>query len=180
MFFNFDHPLGTNADMYLDFRAAWADTAERYVPSVGTFSFTPSESLKQRLRQDPEIDSLPARSMSPIDSSATTIVIGGRTRMNTTSPWVSAAASSTGNYNTYVRYYRHDAVEIGDTFVSATLAQQAIEEGNYDIENPYSTNPVHLAAIRDTGLRLTRDQVTDHKTARVSFDGQAFTLVEAT
>ncbi|MCY4612601.1 MAG: TonB-dependent receptor plug domain-containing protein [Nitrospira sp.] len=59
LFFNFDHPLGTNADVYLDFRAAWADTAERYAPSVGTFSFTPSEVMKQKLRQDPEFAALP-------------------------------------------------------------------------------------------------------------------------
>ena len=177
MFFNFDHPLGTNADMYLDFRAAWADTAERYAPSVGTFSFTPSEALTQTLRQDPEIDTLPDKVFLAhrfvghgnrdwrTDTDEYDVTLGFRGRF-----WDDI------NYNTYVRYYRHDTLTIGDTFVSETLAQQAIEEGRYDIENPFSTNPVHLAAIRDTGLRLTRDQVTDHKTARVSFDGQAFAL----
>ena len=177
LFLNFDHPLGKNVDMYLDFRTAWDDTAERYAPSVGTFSFTPSEALKQKLRQDPEIDALPDKVFLAhrfvghgnrdwqTDTDEYDLTLGFRGRI-----------IDNVNYNTYVRYYRHDAVEIGDTFVSETLAQQAIEEGRYDIENPFSTNPVHLAAIHNTGLKLTRDQVTDHKTARVSFDGQAFTL----
>ena len=177
LFFNFDHPLGTIADMYLDFRASWADTAERYAPSVGTFSFTPSEALKQTLRQDPEIDALPDKIFLAhrfvghgnrdwlTDTDEYDVTLGFRGRFG-----------DGINYNTYVRYYRHDVVEIGDTFVSETLAQQAIEEGRYDIENPFSMNPTHLAAIRDTGLRLTRDQVTDHKTARIVFDGPAFAL----
>ena len=177
LFFNFDHPLGKNVDMYLDFRAAWADTAERYAPAVGTFSFTPSEALKQKLRQDPEIDALPDKVRVDhrfvghgnrdwrTDTDEYDLTLGFRGRI-----------FDDINYNAYARYYRHDAVVIGDTFVSATLAQQAIEEGRYDVENPFSTDPAHLAAIRDTGVRLTRDQVTDHKTARVSFDGQAFAL----
>lgn len=145
--------------------------------SVGTFSFTPSESLKQKLRQDPEIDTLPDKAFVAhrfvghgnrdwrTDTKEYDLTLGFRGRF-----------ADSINYNTYVRYYRHDTVEIGDTFVSETLAQQAIEGGRYDIENPFSTNPGHLAAIRNTGLELTRDQVTDHKTARVSFDGPAFAL----
>ena len=177
LFFNFDHPLGTNADMYLDFRAAWDDTEERYAPSVGTFSFTPSETLKQRLRQDPEIDTLPDKVFL-----AHRFVGHGNRDWRTDTDEYDVTLGFRGrfvdriNYNTYVRYYRHDAVTIGDTFVSESLAQQAIGEGRYDIENPFSTNPVHLAAVRDTGLRLTRDQVTDHKTARIVFDGPVVAL----
>ena len=179
LFFNFDHPLGAHADMYLDFRASWADTAERYAPSVGTFSFTPPEALKQTLQQDPEIDALPDRVFLAhrfvghgnrdwlTDTDEYDVTLGFRGQF-----WDDI------NYNTYVRYYRHDAVETGNTFVSETMAQQAIEEGRYDIENPFSMDPTHLAAIRDTGLRLTRDQVTDHKTARIVFDGPAFALGE--
>ena len=163
--------------MYLDFRAAWADTAERYAPSVGTFSFTPSETLTQTLRQDPEIDTLPDKVFV-----AHRFVGHGNRDWHTDTDEYDLTLGFRGqifdniNYNTYIRYYRHDAVEIGDTFVSETLAQQAIEGGSYDIQNPFSSNPTHLAAIRDTGLRLTRDQVTDHKTARIVFDGPAFAL----
>ncbi len=177
LFFNFDHPLVQNVDMYLDFRAAWDGTAERYAPPVGTFSFTPSETLKQKLRQDPEIGTLPDKVLLAhrfaghgnrdwqTDTDEYDVTLGFRGRF-----------IDRINYNTYVRYYRHDTLVIGNTFVSETLAQQAIEAGNYDIENPFSTDPAHLAAIRNTGLTQTRERVTDHKTARIVFDGPAFAL----
>ena len=46
------------ADAYLDIRAARDKTLERYAPSVGTFSVS-SETLRDQLLPDPEIDSLP-------------------------------------------------------------------------------------------------------------------------
>ena len=136
-------------------------------PSADTFSFTPSEALQQRLRQDPDIDTLPDKVFV-----AHRFVGHGNRNWRTDTDEYDVTLGFRGrfldgiNYNTYVRYYRHDTLTIGDTFVSETLAQQAIEEGRYDIENPFSMNPTHLAAIRDTGLRLTHEQVTDHKTAR--------------
>ena len=79
-------------------------------------------------------------------------------------------------YDTHVRYYRHEAVERGDTFVSQSAVRAAIASGDYDIENPLSTTTRHLEAIRKTGLRLTHDTVTDHGTARAALDGAAFAL----
>ena len=58
LFLALDHPLGEGADAYLDIRAAKDETLERYAPSVGTFSVT-SETLRDQLLSDPEIDSLP-------------------------------------------------------------------------------------------------------------------------
>ncbi len=54
--------------------------------------------------------------------------------------------------------------------------QQAIDEGRHDLENPLSTAPEHLAAVRETGLRLDRHQGVEHKTGRFSLDGAAFAL----
>ena len=177
LFFNFDHPLVQDVDMYLDFRAAWDGTEERYAPPVGTFSFAPSETLKQQLRQDPEIDTLPDKVFLAHRFAGH----GNRDWLTDTDEYDVTLGFRGGfvgrtNYNAYVRYYRHDTRVIGNTFVSETLAQQAIEAGNYDIENPFSTDPAHLAAIRNTGLTLAREQVTDHKTARIVFDGPAFAL----
>ena len=79
-------------------------------------------------------------------------------------------------YDAHLRYYLHDAVETGDTFVSRSAIVKAIGDGRYDIENPFSTDPDHLAAVRETGLQLKHDQVTEHRTTRVSFNGAAFPL----
>ena len=53
---------------------------------------------------------------------------------------------------------------------------KAIGDGRYDIENPFSTDPDHLAAVRETSLQLKHNQVTEHRTTRVSFNGAAFPL----
>ena len=60
MFLNLDPPLGDGMNVYVDARYAWDDTEiPRYALSVDRSSFTPSESLRQQLLQDPEIDSVP-------------------------------------------------------------------------------------------------------------------------
>ena len=177
LFLNFDHPLGNDADMYLDFRAGWDKIALRWAPSTGRFSFSPSEALQQQLLQDPEITSVPdsiqvdhrfvghGNRLWKTDTDAYDLTVGFR-----------GTIFDTVHYNTYVRYYRHDAARIANTFVSNSLIQRATNEGRYDVENPLSTDPVHLAAIRETSITETRDVVTDHKTARVSFDGSTFAL----
>ena len=83
-------------------------------------------------------------------------------------------------YDVHLRYHHRHATEDGATFVSDSRIQTAIEDGRYNLENPLSGNtseyPDHLAAIRETGLRLTHDEITDYKAARASLDGAAFTL----
>ena len=178
LFLNLDHPLGDDADMYVDARAARGDTAFRYAPSVGDFSFMPSEALEQELlQQHPDIDALPewlrvahrfvghGNRDWRTDLEEYDLTLGMQGRF----------ASGIG-YDAHLRSYRHDAVETGETFVSASAIQTMIVEGRYDVENPLSKDPEHLAAIRESGLRLTRDQVTDHKTARASLDGALFEL----
>ena len=174
---NLDHPLGENAELYVDARVAQGDTAFRYAPSVGTFSFTPSEALRQELLRDPEVDALPE-----------TLYVAHRFVGHGNRDWhtdleehdltlgVQGRFAGGIGYDAHLRYYLHDAVETGDTFVSASAIQRAVEEERYDVESPLSMDPTHLAAVRETGLRLTRDQVTDHKTARATFDGAAFEI----
>lgn len=179
VFLNLDYPIRKNVDMYFDARLAQSDNTFRYAPSVGTFSFTPSKALSQatldtlqrdfgRLPEEVEVAHRFAGHgnrdwRTNLDEHAVTLGFKGR------------VLNGIG-YNAYIRSHRHDTAEIGDTFVSTSLIRQAINGGRYDIENPLSTAPGHLAAIRETGLRLTRDVVTDNKTFRVAFDGSAFAL----
>ena len=181
LFLDLDHPLAeeADADVYVDVRVARDNIASpRYAPSVGTFSFTPSEALRRQLLQDPGIGTLPDRL-----SVAHRFVGHGNRDWRTDLEEYDFTLGVRGRrfsggigYDAHLRYYRHDAVVDGATFVSESAIQRAIDEGRYDLANPLSTASEHLAAIRETGLRLTRDQVTDHKTARASFDGTAFAL----
>ena len=175
LFLNLDQPLGEDVDMYVDARVARGNSAFRYAPSVGTFSFLPSDALKQQLPQVPEID-------TPLRVAHRFLGHGNRDWRTDIEEYdltlgVQGRISGGGiGYDAHLRYYRHDTIVDGDTFVSESAIRGVIDERRYDLENPLSRDPVHLLAVRETGLRLIRDQVTDHKTARASFDGAAFTL----
>ena len=76
-------------------------------------------------------------------------------------------------YDVHLRTYRFEEVEHGNTFVSESEIRQAIAEGRYDPENPPSTASEHLAAIRETALRLDHHHGVEHRIFRLSLDGAA-------
>ena len=165
--------------MYVDARAAQAKTSFRYAPSVGEFTFSPSDTLRQQLAADLDI----SIGDIPVEIAAFHRFVGHgnrdwRTDLEEYDLTLGLRGRLGGGlgYDAHVRHYRHEAVEKGDTFVSESAIREAIENGEYDIENPLSTDPAHLEAIRKTGLRLTRDQVTDHRAARAALEGTAFAL----
>ena len=176
LFLSVEHPLGEGADVYLDARVARSESRSRYAPSVGTFSFAPPQSLREKLLQDPEIDALPAE-----------ISVAHRFVAHGNRDWVTdieerdftlGVRGKLGEvgYDAHFRYYLHDLVVNGDTFVSGSAIASAIGDGRYDVENPFSTDPDHLAAVRETSLTLERDRFTERTAARASFNGKAFPL----
>ena len=177
-FVEFRHPVSEDTELYADAQVAQTDVVQaRFAPSVGTFSFVPSQTLRQELAQDPEIDALPER----LTVAHRFVGHGNRDWRQDVDDFELAAgvrgrfAGAVG-YDAYVQLRRYDAPVDGDTFVSESAVQSAIEEGRYDLENPLSTAPEHLAAIRETGLHLSRDRGTDQRSAGASVDGTAFTL----
>ena len=176
LFLNFDYPLGDDMDMYVDIRATQSDGKERYAPSVGTFNLT-SDTVKQELLQGLGIT-------APPDSATLYLAhrfIGhGNREWRTDQEEYDLTLGFHGNfasgigYDAHLRYYQDAADISGDTFVSESLFQTVIDR--YNIEDPLSQAPEHLLAIRETSLRLTRNLLTDHKTAHLSFDGTAFAL----
>ena len=176
LFLSAEHPLGEGAKVYLDARVAQSESRLLYAPSVGTFSFTPSQPLKDKLLQDPEIDALPDQLLL----AHRFVGHGNREWVTDTEEYdlslgVQGRLGGVG-YDAHVRYYLHDAAVNGDTFVSASAIAKVVEDGRYDVENPFSTDPDHRAAVRETSLRLKQDRVTEHKAARASFNGAAFPL----
>ena len=177
LFLNFDYPLGENTDLYFDARLTRSDAAYRYAPSVGDFVFVPSEGLRGQLLADPEIDRVPPwlYAVHRFVSHGNRDFIEDHEEYDLTLG-VEGEFSGGVGYDAYLRYYLHDVDETGGTFVSESAVQWAILTGRYDIENPFSTTPEHLEAIRETGLDLTGDRDEYHTTAHVSFDGTAFAL----
>lgn len=176
MFLSAEHPLGESADIYLDARVAQSESTLLYAPSVGSFSFSPPQSLRDKLFQDPGIDALPEE-----------IVVAHRFVGHGNREWVTDVENrdlTIGvrgrlgeiGYDAHVRYYLRDLSVDGNTFVSGSAIARAIGDGRYDVENPFSTDPAHLAAVRETSLTLKREQTAEYTAARVSFNGKAFAL----
>ena len=134
LFVNLDHPLGDDADLYIDARFAQTETAFRQAPADGTFSFEPSDALRQTLLADPDIDTLPDTLRVShrfvghgnrdwgweIDEHDLALGLRGR------------LAGGIG-YDAHLRSYRHAGINSGDTFVSRSAIQSAITDGRYDL-----------------------------------------------
>ncbi len=176
LFLSAEHPLGGNADVYLDARAAQSESTLLYAPSVGSFSFSPPQSLRDKLLRDPDIDALPEE-----------ITVAHRFVAHGDRKWVTEVEErdltlgvrgelGEVGYDAHVRYHLRDLTVDGSTFVSGSAIAKAIADGRYDLENPFSTDPGHLAAIRQTSLKLVQEQVAEYTAARASFNGKAFPL----
>ena len=80
------------------------------------------------------------------------------------------------NYEGYVRSYRYDGAEEGETYILQSQVELEVERGDYDLTNPLSQDPAHLAALGRMAATLYRDIVTDYTAAGFSLDGNAWDL----
>ena len=176
LFLSAEHPFGEGADIYLDARVAQSESKALYAPSVGGFSFSPPQSLRDKLLRDPGIDALPEE-----------ITVAHRFVGHGNREWVTdieqrdltigvRGALGEVGYDAHFRYYLRDLIVDGNTFVSGSAISRAIGDGRYDVENPFSTDPAHLAAVRETSLTLRQEQTAEYTAARASFNGKAFSL----
>ena len=77
----------------------------------------------------------------------------------------------TVNYEAYARHYRYQASEEGETYILQSQVELETELGDYDLTNPLSQDPAHLAALGRMAATLYRDILTDYTAAGVTLDG---------
>ena len=75
------------------------------------------------------------------------------------------------NYEAYARFYRYQGSEEGETYILASQIELEVEEGAYDLTNPLSQDPDHLAALGRMSATLYRDLLTETTAAGLSIDG---------
>ena len=80
------------------------------------------------------------------------------------------------NYEAYLRSYRYDGAEEGETYILQSQVELEVERGDYNLTNPLSQDPAHLAALGRMAATLYRDIVTDYTAAGFSLDGSAWDL----
>ena len=185
LFLTADHPFGDDVDLYIDARAAFGETRDRYAPPVGEFDLVEADSpFKGRL----QLASLGLMESEVPDNARLfhRFVGHGNRDWTTDTEQYDVTAGLRGSFgdgighDAWLRFYRFESVQKGGTFVSEPLIEQAIAAGRYDFTNPsdpdLTTYPDHWDAVRDTSVRLTRDIVSEHTTAHVALDGPAFAL----
>ena len=180
---NLDHPLGEDAELHVDANFTQGDSAFRYAPSVGLFPFTPNPELLQAINDAAR----EAGSDFAADDNDWFVVAhrfvghGNRDwRWDTDEYDVSASlegrlAEGLG-YDARISAYRLDGFMDGDTFVHEGRIASEIWAGNYDLEDPFSRDPEHLRAIRDSSLRLENDFGGDSLEARLALEGSGFAI----
>ena len=170
-FLNASHELAAHAEAFLILRYADNDTEGRYAPAVGFFAIDPTHPINSGKTGDDVIGSVFHRFVAhgnrddKVDLQEYDAVLG-----------VEGSMANGWGYETSLQYYRYDAEALGNTYVRTSAIEKAVREGRYDLTNPFSTEPVHLAAVAETGLELTRDVVTEYKAVRASLDGAAFDI----
>ena len=75
------------------------------------------------------------------------------------------------NYEVYARNYRYQASEEGETYILQSQVELETELGDYNLTNPLSQDPAHLAALGRMAATLYRDILTDYTAAGVTLDG---------
>ena len=176
---NLDYPLTDETDLHVDTIVRQTDSAFRYAPSVATFTLT---GITPGLLED--INEAGGSDFVADDNDVFVVahrfVRHGNRDWRTELEEVDFFAGLEGRlaegvgYDARVNAYRGDGFVDGNTFVHVGRITEEIENGRYDLANPFSNDPSHLRAIEDTSLRLERDVYAEYQSARFGLEGSGF------
>ena len=179
-----DHPLEGGAEFHLDANITQAESAFRYAPSVDVFSLGALGSIKDQPKLNEAVEAVVGESLTPAHSIVVAhrfIGHGNRDWLTDTEEFdigmgIEGMIQEDLGYDVEISAYKLDGSLTGNTFVHANKIRDAIRDGDYDLEDPFSTKEAHLQAIRDTSLREERDFGSDYLGARLALEGTGFSF----
>ncbi len=177
---NLDHPLGEGAELHLDANLTQTDSAFRYAPSVDVFSFTPDNDLITAI--DTAAGDAFTADADDLFAVGHRFVGHGNRDWLTESEEYDVSLGVTGRlaedlgYDARLDAWRWDSVTAGNTLVHRRTIQTAIQEGRYDLADPFSRDPAHLQAIEDSSLREEEDRGGKVLSARLALEGSGFAI----
>ena len=178
---NLDHPLGERAELHLDANIGQGNFAFRYAPSVGVFRIIPPADGNL-------IDAINAAGSNIGADSGDFFFAWHRFVGHGNRDWKSKwnehdiALSINGKlaeglgYDARIETYRLKISSPGDTFVHEGKIRTEIAAGNYDLENPFSTDPDHLDAIERSSLREEGDASGKYLGTRLALEGNTLAV----
>ncbi len=176
---NLDHPLGEGAELHLDANIGQGNWAFRFAPSVGFFGFKPNGDM---------IDAINEAGSDIGADSGDIFVVAHRFVGHGNRDWKSnwneydIALSIDGplaqglGYDALIESYRVKSSLSGDTFVHEGKIRAEIADGNYDLENPFSTDQDHLGAIERSSLREEIDASGEYLGTRLALEGNTLAI----
>ena len=177
---NLDHPLTEDADLHLDANVTQGESAFRYAPSIDSFAFTPNPGLRDAINDEAGSD-FEADGDDQFVVAHRFVGHGNRDWLTDTEEYdvsvgVEGRLADDLGYDARISAYRLDGFVSGRTFVHAGSIGLEIEEGHYDLANPFSDAPEHLRAIENSSLRLENDFGADYLGARLALEGSGFAI----
>ncbi|MCY3671298.1 MAG: TonB-dependent receptor, partial [Alphaproteobacteria bacterium] len=178
---NLEHPLGDDAEPYLDTNVSKGASTFRYAPSVGIFllGLGPGHDLLSQI--ETADGTTPSSGGSAVLAAHRFVGHGNRDWLTDTEEY-DFSASVEGRladglgYEARLDAYRLDGSVSGNTFVHEDTIQAAIQNGDYDLANPLSRNTDHLQAIRDSSVGEENDFGSDYLGARLALEGSGFAI----
>ena len=176
---NLEHPLGERAELRLDANVGHGEWAFRYAPSVGTFPFRPTAGVVTAINE---------AAGSNITDDAVYYAVAHRFVGHGNRDWKSKYAEydiSLGiegrltndlGYDAHIDAFRLKGSLSGDTFVHEGKIREEIRAGRYDLVDPFSTDPEHLQAIKDSSLQEEIDFGQEYLGARLALEGNTFSI----
>ena len=182
---NLDHPLTEDARLYLDANFTQGESAFRYAPSVGSFTFTPNTDLLRAINDA-------AGSDFEADDNDW-FVVGHRFVGHGNRDWLTDTEEvdiSVGvegritedlGYDSRISAYRLDGFVDGETFVHAGRITEKIQDGLYDLADPLKDEKTedyreHRQAIDYSSLKLENDFGAKYLGARLALEGSGFAI----
>ena len=178
---NLDQPLGDRNKFRLLANFGRGEWAFRFAPSVGTFSFDPTQRV---------LDEINDAAGTVIADEDDRFAIGHRFVGHGNRDWhwgfdefdivAEIEGWLTGNlgYEASIDAYRTDGSLVGNTFVHADRIREEIAEGRYDVVDPSSpmAPDAHRQAIERTSLQEEIDSGREGLGARLALEGRTFAI----
>ena len=187
-----DHPLGDDAELHLDANLTQYETGFRYAPSVDVFSFIPPSTDSDNNGEPDLLEAINAAAASAGSDFQADVddwfSVGHRLVGHGNRHWVTEGEEydiSLGvegrlaeglGYDAHIGAYRWDSFLTGVNLVHADTIREKIRAGEYDLADPFSDDPVHLAAIRDSRVREEEDSGSESLSAQLALEGSGFAI----
>ena len=174
-----EHPIGDRNTLHLSANISQGSSSFRFAPSVGTFSFVPTGTIRSAINTDAGATIADADDDFAV---AHRFVGHGNRDWQTEYDAYDVSIGIEGQfaedlgYDAHLAACRFDGSRSGNTFVHVDRIRAEIQSGNYDLVTPLNPqNPqLHAAAIANSSLREDIDAGSTCLSARLALEGHAF------